>query len=126
MSDGTEDYEKYKIIKAQNEILNSQIQNLKEYYTTNKSESLYKIQKVNELRKYNFILFVLYYICVIILALYFFMLNRTLISFNTKIIITVLFVLYPFLIDIIEQYLYFIYLYIYAYISGIAYIPKLL
>ena len=119
-------YEKYKTLKTQNELLESQIQNIDENYATNKSQSLYKTEKVLELRSYNFVLFILYYICVIILALYFFLLNRTTISFRMKIALIILFVLYPFFIDMVEQYLYFFYLYTYAFISGTSYIPSLL
>lgn len=119
-------YEKYIRFKAQNDLFNSQIKNIQENYTKTKSQSLYKTEKVLELQKYNFILFIIFYICVLILALYFLLLNRTQISFRIKIFIIILFIFYPFLIDIIQQYLYFIYLYVYAFISGVAYVPELL
>ena len=119
-------YEKYKTLKAQNDLLGTQIQNIDTDYATDKSKSLYKTEKVMQLRSYNFILFIIYYICVILLALYFFLLNRSTFSFRTKIIVIVLFVVYPFMIDYIEQYGYFLYNYIYAFIGGVAYIPRLL
>jgi hypothetical protein len=119
-------YEKYKTLKAQNDLLGTQIQNIETNYATDKSKSLYKTEKVMQLRSYNFILFIIYYICVILLALYLFLLNRTTFSFRTKIALIVLFVVYPFMIDYIEQYGYFLYNYIYAFIGGVAYIPRLL
>jgi glucan phosphoethanolaminetransferase (alkaline phosphatase superfamily) len=119
-------YEKYNTLKQQNELLGKQLQYTKEDYAINKSQSLYKTEKVMQLRSYNFILFIIYYICVILLALYFFLLNRTSLSFRMKISLIVFFILYPFIIDYIEQYGYFLYNYIYAFISGIAYIPSLL
>jgi hypothetical protein len=123
-------YEKYKTLKAQNDLLGTQIQNIDTNYATDyatdKSKSLYKTEKVMQLRSYNFILFIIYYICVILLALYLFLLNRTTFSLITKIALIVLFVVYPFMIDYIEQYGYFLYNYIYAFIGGVAYIPRLL
>jgi lipopolysaccharide export LptBFGC system permease protein LptF len=126
MGNDEQTYQKYKTLKQQNELLGKQLQNIDENYATNKSQSLYKTEKVLELRSYNFILFIIYYICVILLTLYFFLLNRTSFSFRIKIVIIVIFVFYPFLIDIIEQYVYFLYLYIYAFMSGVAYSPQLL
>jgi lipopolysaccharide export LptBFGC system permease protein LptF len=115
------DYQKYNTLKQQNELLGKQLQYTKEDYSINKSQSLYKTEKVFELRKYNFILFIIYYICVILIALYFFFLNRTSFSFRLKIVLIIIFMGYPFIIDYIEQYVYFLYNYIYAFISGIAY-----
>jgi len=125
MSNDKETYQKYKTLKAQNELLEKQLQHTKEYYATDKSKSLYKTEKVVQLRKYNFILFIIFYICVILLALYFFLLNRTF-SLITKIAVIIFFMFYPFIIDYIEQYGYFLYNYLYAYISGVAYVPSLL
>jgi glucan phosphoethanolaminetransferase (alkaline phosphatase superfamily) len=119
-------YEIYKTLKAQNDVLETQIQNIDTNYATDKSKSLYKTEKVVQLRNYNFILFIIFYICVILLALYFFLLNRTSLSFRMKILLIVFFILYPFIIDYIEQYGYFLYNYIYAFIGGVAYIPRLL
>jgi glucan phosphoethanolaminetransferase (alkaline phosphatase superfamily) len=125
-----ETYDKYIKVKAQNvvlsDLLGTQTQNIDANYATNKSKSLYKTEKVVQLRNYNFILFIIFYICVILLALYFFLLNRTSLSFRMKIALIVFFILYPFIIDYIEQYGYFLYNYIYSYISGVAYIPSLL
>ena len=130
MGNDAETYEKYKTLKAQNDVLGTllgtQIQNIDTNYATNKSKSLYKTEKVVQLRNYNFILFIIFYICVILLALYFFLLNRTSLSFRMKILLILFFILYPFIIDYIEQYGYFLYNYIYAFIGGVAYIPRLL
>ena len=111
-------YEKYTILKAQNDELDKQMQ---EKYATHKSKALYTSQKIMELRNFNFILFIIFYCSVFILILYFFLLNSSTILFSTKIIIIILFIVYPFLIQWIEIYLYFIYSFIYAYISGLAY-----
>jgi hypothetical protein len=111
-------YNEYVLLKAQNEEIDKQ---LKEQYATHKSKTIYTSQKIVELRNFNFILFILYYISVFILILYFFLLNRTNFSFIIKIIIIILFIVYPFLIQWIELFIYFIYSYIYAFISGIAY-----
>jgi hypothetical protein len=119
-------YEKYKTLKAQNDLLETQNQNIDANYATDKSKSLYKTEKVVQLRSYNFILFIIFYICVILLTLYLFLLKRSTFSLITKISLIVFFILYPFIIDYIEQYGYFLYNYIYAYISGLAYIPSLL
>lgn len=113
------DYDRYIIIKAQNDNINTE---LKEQYATNKSKTLYTSQKIYELSHFNFILFVLYYICVGILLLYFFLFNKTNFSFAIKMIIIILCVIYPFLIQWIELYIYFIYSYIYSFVSGIAYV----
>ena len=111
-------YEKYTIVKAQNDNIDKEIQ---EQYATNKSKALYTTQKIIDLRNFNFILFIIFYCSLFILIIYFFLLNRSNISFTTKIIIIILFIVYPFLIQWIELYIYFIYSYIYAFISGIAY-----
>jgi hypothetical protein len=111
-------YATYTILKAQNDTLDKEMQ---EKYATHKSKALYTSQKIMELRNFNFILFIIFYCSVFILILYFFLLNRSTIIFSTKIIIIILFIVYPFLIQWIELYIYFIYSFIYAYISGIAY-----
>jgi hypothetical protein len=116
------DYDKYIILKAQNDNVDKEMQ---EKYATHKSKALYTSQKISELRNFNYILFILFYCSVFILILYFFLFNRSTIIFSTKIIIILLLIVYPFLIQWIEIYVYFIYSYIYAYISGTAYYTQM-
>lgn len=107
-------------IKKQNTLIENKINNLKENYSTDNQKVRYQAEKIISTRGMNFILYILYFVLFFVLLFVFIFKNTTL-SFYPKIYIILAFFLYPFLIDPLEQFLIFLWKYIFAMINGNVY-----
>jgi len=102
----------------ENKLLESQIQQNQNNYTTDDTQVFYKTQQYYRQQDFNFILFIIFYSLILGLAVYLFIFNNT-INVYLKIFITILLAIYPFIIESIEFFVYFIFYYVYALINGV-------
>jgi len=102
----------------ENKLLESQIQQNQNNYTTDDTQVFYKTQQYYRQQNLNFILFIIFYSLILGLAVYLFIFNNT-INVYLKIFITILLAIYPFIIESIEFFVYFIFYYVYALINGV-------
>lgn len=109
----------YEAIKKQNILLDDQIQTNKGVYSTYDKQSFYKQEKIDTFKKMNFILYLLFYICLIGL-IYMMFINETF-SIYQKIGIVFAFMIYPYVIRIIEKMLIFLFDYFIAIVNGDVY-----
>jgi ABC-type Na+ efflux pump permease subunit len=108
----------YKSVQKQNKILESNIRDINEKFSTDDQKSIYTHQKLSVVKNIYFVLFIIYYI-VLLMAIYviFFRL-KTINSIYSKLFIVVLLVLAPFIIIPIEIQLYKLLIYSYNTITS--------
>ena len=102
----------------ENKLLESQIQQNQNNYTSDDTQVFYKKQQYYRQKDFNFILFIIFYTLILGLAVYLFIFNNTM-NLYLKIFITILLAIYPFIIERIEFFVYFIFYYAYALINGV-------
>jgi len=106
----------YKLVNSQNSLVETEHKSLNVNYTTSDKKAYYlKIQ--DSFYKYvNFYLFVIYFCLVFILVVLLFFSKK----FSTvmKVVYIIIFVLFPFYIESIENYLYSIFSFFYSIING--------
>lgn len=112
----------YEAIKKQNVLLNDQIQTNKGVYSTYDKQSFYAQEKIDTYKKMNFILYLLFYAC--LLGLIFMMFINETFSIYTKIGIVFAFILYPYVIRIIGKMFVFLFDYSIAVIKGEVYTSR--
>uniref|UniRef100_A0A6C0DQP7 Uncharacterized protein n=1 Tax=viral metagenome TaxID=1070528 RepID=A0A6C0DQP7_9ZZZZ len=107
-------------IKHQNDILENQINKIKDIYSTDNQRVIYQTVNLDRLSLTNTYLFIFYYILVLtlIIGLLFFIKNVPLIS---KIILILLVSLYPIVIYQLEKFIYFIFMYFFSFFHGNVY-----
>ena len=105
-------------IEKQNAILDTTIKLKKEDYTMNNQKSYYQQLENHELKKYYGRLFYIYYL---ILILVFYLLYNNSYKFQTKIMITIGLIIYPYVIWYIEYYAFHLFYFIYCLLIGIPY-----
>jgi len=103
-------------VSIQNTILDNQINKLNEIYSTDEKQSYYINQKIQTLNKINNFLFILYYILVILVSI-FVLINKTL-SYKIKIGIILLLGIYPIVIGFIERQIFGYLRFLYFLIKG--------
>ena len=103
-------------VSIQNTILDNQINKLNEIYSTDEKQSYYINQKIQTLNKINNFLFILYYILVILVSI-FVLINKTL-SYKIKIGIIILLGIYPIVIGFIERQIFGYLRFLYFLIKG--------
>jgi sterol desaturase/sphingolipid hydroxylase (fatty acid hydroxylase superfamily) len=81
-------------------------------------DNFYKKQQYYRQQDFNYILFIIFYSLILGLAVYLFIFNNT-INVYLKVFITFLLAIYPFIIERIEFFVYFIFYYVYALINGV-------
>jgi hypothetical protein len=102
----------------ENKLLENQIQKNQNNYTTDDTQVFYKKQQFYRQKDFNYILFIIFYTLILGLAVYLFIFDNT-INLYLKIFITILLAIYPFIIERIEFFVYFIFYYVYAVINGV-------
>jgi len=103
-------------VSIQNTILDNQINKLNEIYSTDEKQSYYINQKIQTLNKINNFFFILYYILVILVSI-FVLINKTL-SYKIKIGIILLLGIYPIVIGFIERQIFGYLRFLYFLIKG--------
>jgi hypothetical protein len=94
----------FNMVRQQNKLLQSNIANLNEMYSTDESQGNHIEKKYKNLQNVNYYLFLIY--CVFVLILVFFIYKTQKMSWYMKILILSCFALYPFLIYYIENSIY--------------------
>jgi len=102
----------------ENKLLENQIQKNQNNYTTDDTQVFYKKQQYYRQQDFNYILFIIFYSLILGLAVYLFIFDNT-INVYLKVFITILLAIYPFIIERIEFFVYFIFYYIYALVNGV-------
>jgi hypothetical protein len=116
----SDDYiQAYPLVKSQNNALLNTIQSKKELYSTDNQQFLYKNQKYNTYVSVNYYLFILY-VCIIFFLIVFLVMTDKL-TMTPKILFILFFMVYPFTVFYVENYLYMIGLYMYSVINGVSY-----
>lgn len=110
-------------VQKQNQILTNQIKDNKEKYSTDIQKVNYQSEKITSLKTSYVIVFAIFYIILLGLIYILFAVNTTM-SRNIKIAIVVLFALYPFYVNVLQQLLYFLGTYIFAMMNGNVYTPN--
>jgi hypothetical protein len=107
-------------LQNQNTILTNQIQNNTEIYSTDMQKVTYQSDKITSLKSTYLYIFIVFYVILAILIYVLFAVNTTM-SRNMKIGVIIVFALYPFYANVLQQLLYFIGAYLYAIFNGDAY-----
>jgi myosin heavy subunit len=102
----------------ENKLLESQIQKNQNNYSADDTQVFYKQQQFYRQKNFNYFLIILFYCFVFILAIYLFFFKNNM-SVYFKIFITILLAIYPFIIERIEFFLYFVLYYVYALVNGL-------
>jgi len=103
-------------VSIQNTILDNQINKLNEIYSTDEKQSYYINQKIQTLNKINNFFFILYYILVILVSI-FVLINKTL-SYKIKIGIILLLGIYPLVANFIQKQIFGYLRFLYFLIKG--------
>ena len=102
----------------ENKLLESQIQQNTNNYTADDTQVFYKKQQYYRQKELNNVLYFVFYILVLFLISYLFIFNTT-IGIYLKIFITIILVIYPFTIEYINFWVYFVTYYLYSFVSGV-------
>lgn len=108
-----------KHLDRQNSLIDKENKKLKDKQTTENQRVYY--EKLN-IQSQNYLLtrlFIIYYIVIIIAA--YFLLTSSYFGLRSKILLTILFAIYPFIIYLIEYYIYHFIYYFYTIIYGVTY-----
>jgi len=109
--------EMYENVKKQNEILKTQIEEKTIDLNVDDQLVFYQSQKVSVFKLINFILYWLYNIFIVITLIVLFFFNKTM-DIQFKILFSLLFIAYPYLIGYLEKMVYFIFSYLYNIFVG--------
>lgn len=109
----------FESIKTQNNLIDNQIKENNEKYSIDSQKIYYQSQQIMKLKTYNFFMFILYYIIALI-SIYI-LINSKDVSIAIKIMITLFIIGYPFIIDILQQFIIFLWYYIGTLIRGEVY-----
>ena len=106
----------YYQVKKQNDTIQTQMKNIGEVYSTDNQNIKYKIEQTEYLHNLNSKLFYLYFILIFILLLYLAMIptNNLYLQLGGVIILG----FYPFIIYLIERYLYILFVYLHSTLNG--------
>ena len=113
------DYNYYNSILSQNKQLDYEIQNYKNIYSTDDQKVNYQTQQVYYLNNFNFYLFIVY--CVFLLVLFYYLYYSKALLRYKKIGIALSLILYPFFIIMIEKNVFNSLQYLFSVLNGIAY-----
>ena len=104
----------------QNNALDQTIQNMNDLYSTDDQKVVYQSAQIEYLNTINTIFYFIYFALLIVVAFILIFKIQT-ISLFMRVIIAILFILYPFIIGFIEHYLYMAGKYISALLTGTVY-----
>jgi hypothetical protein len=106
----------YKLVKSQNDLVETENDNIIENNTKNNKKAYYLKIQDSFYKNVIFYLFVTYYLLVLILVVLLFISKRF--SISMKIFYTIIFVIFPFIIESIDNYVYSIFSFLYSIING--------
>ena len=102
----------------QNKLLENQIQKNQNNYTTDDTQVFYKKQQFYRQKDFNYILYIIFYVLILGLAVFLFIFNNTM-NIYSKLFTIILLAIYPFIIERIEFFVYFIFNYVYSLVNGV-------
>ena len=102
----------------QNKLLENQIQKNQNNYTTDDTQVFYKKQQFYRQKDFNYILYIIFYVLILGLAVFLFIFNNTM-NIYSKLFTIILLAIYPFIIEHIEFFVYFIFYYVYSLVNGV-------
>lgn len=115
----------YNEILQQNNVLDEKIQHLKDSFTTDDQKVFYETQQLNYMLTISRILFIFYYLLCAILLFMLFIYNRNDGSSKIwKIMILLLFIVFPFIITFITNAIYVMSAFMYAMLTGNPYVAN--
>ena len=112
----------YESVRMQNQQIDNESANMRDSYSTDKQRIKYMNYNIINWNRLNFYLWSVYYIIVIVIY-YLFIKGEIELKKNSKIYISILLFIYPFLISTIELIIYNFFYFLYTVIVGIPY-PK--
>jgi chromosome segregation ATPase len=112
----------YNAIYAQNDTLANQKQNTQNSYTTDDQKVNYVQQQLDSIGSLGFYMLIAYYI-VVFLSIYFLYIS-TAVGRSVKILIFLVFVAYPWVIYLLEEWIYFVVVFILNTLSGNVFTPS--
>lgn len=113
----------YDSLKAQNKKLVTVLQNEADVYSSDDQKVLYQTNQTDNLYYINLV-FIYVYFALLIVVGYILIFNMNAFSIYMRVFIAALFILYPFIIQPIEYFLYNIYNYIYSIINGTVFVLR--
>lgn len=112
--------ELYNLVKNQNTIIEKQIKNTSELYSTDNQNINYKIEQIDYLHGINVLFFYIYFMLMFILIICIVINPNGNLYIQVGLIITL--IIYPFVIYFFEWKLYLLFLYIYSILNGNPYL----
>lgn len=106
----------YNAITLENRILENEKDSIYKEVNTNIREAEFKYEKIDRVNKVYSVLFYGYF-ALFLLFLYILIFSKV-VPNAIKIFFIILFIIYPFVIQRVEKYLYFLFIYLYSFISG--------
>lgn len=119
-SSGSNITDLYQLVKNQNNIIETQIKNTSELYSTDNQNINYKIEQIDYLHGMNVLLFYIYFLLMFILIICVVINPNGNLYIQFGLIITL--IIYPFVIYFFEWKLYLLFLYIYSILNGNPYL----
>ena len=113
--------ELYNSVKWQNDIIQTQQSTYAKQYSSDQQKVKYLIHDINYYTYINFIMWVIYYVLSLAVIYFTFYGKQRGYSMSTKIMIILVFLLYPMLIITVELWLYRLFSYLYSMLMGSAY-----
>jgi SNF family Na+-dependent transporter len=117
-STSTNNTDLYNAVTNQNELVNVEITRLDNLYSTNSREASFLLPKYQEYVSFNFYLWIIYYVLAMFCAYYMFYGTDHGIKRSTKILLCLLFAIFPMTVLSIELLLYKFMSYMYSVFSG--------
>ena len=119
-SSGSNITDLYQLVKNQNNIIETQIKNTSELYSTDNQNINYKIEQIDYLHGMNVLLFYIYFLLMFIIIICVVINPNANLYIQFVLIITL--IIYPFVIYFFEWKLYLLFLYIYSILNGNPYL----
>ncbi len=110
----------YNLVKNQNTIIETQIKNTSELYSTDTQNINYKIEQIDYLHSISVLLFYIYFMLLFLLIICIVINPNGNLYIQIGLIITL--IIYPFVIYFFEWKLYLLFLYIYSILNGNPYL----
>ena len=107
----------YHLINEQNLSLEDGIKRMMKESTTDNKQNYYQLEQNKNIHYIYKLMFWFYYLFVLVFILFFFVLSKT--FFLTKIIISLLFISFPFLILPLEYLTVFVFYYLYSFVMAV-------
>lgn len=112
----------YESVRSQNQMIDNESANMRDSYSIDSQKGKYMIYNIMNWNRFNFYLWSIYYIIVIVIY-YLFIRGEIELKKNTKIYIAILLFIYPFLISTLELIIYNFFHFLYSVMIGLPY-PK--